>query len=42
MGREFLLLEPLASSKQPAYILELQTNLREDYTKFYNHGEGPY
>ena len=22
--------------------LELQTNLREDYAKFYNHGEGPY
>ena len=22
--------------------LELQTNLHEDYAKFYNHGEGPY
>ena len=22
--------------------LELQINLREDYVKFYNHGEGPY
>ena len=24
-----------------APALELQTNLREDYAKFYNHGEGP-
>ena len=23
-------------------ILELQTNLCEDYAKFYHHGEGPY
>ena len=23
------------------YILELQTNLREDYVKFYNYREGP-
>ena len=23
-------------------LLELQSNLREDYTKIYNHGEGPY
>ena len=23
-----------------ALLLELQTNLREDYAKFYNHGEG--
>ena len=22
--------------------LELQTNLCDDYVKFYNHGEGPY
>ena len=22
--------------------VELQTNLREDYAKFYNHGGGPY
>ena len=22
--------------------VELQTNLRENYTKFYNYGEGPY
>ena len=22
--------------------LELQTNIREDYAKFYNHGEDPY
>ena len=26
----------------PDYPLELQTNLREDYAKFYNHGKGPY
>ena len=25
-----------------APALELQTNLREDYAKFYNHREGPY
>ena len=23
-------------------VIELQTNLREGYAKFYNHGEGPY
>ena len=23
-------------------VLELQTNLRENYEKLYNHGEGPY
>ena len=22
--------------------VELQTKVREDYAKFYNHGEGPY
>ena len=25
-----------------ASSLELQTNICEDYAKFYNHGEGPY
>ena len=24
------------------YMVELQTNLREAYVKFYNHGEGPF
>ena len=24
------------------YLLELQTDLREHYAKFYNHGEGTY
>ena len=23
-------------------LVELQTNICEDYAKFYNHGEGPY
>ena len=23
-------------------LLELETNIAEDYAKFYNHGEGPY
>ena len=32
----------LTASPQPQCSLELQTNLPEDYAKFYNHGEGPY
>ena len=28
--------------RQAGCWVELQTNLREDYAKFYNHGEGPY
>ena len=34
------LLTPYTTSTH--YALELQTNIREDYVKFYNHGEGPY
>ena len=31
-----------ALTQQQQLVIELQTNLREDYAKFYNHGEGPY
>ena len=38
----FLLADRMEMSEHVHQDLELQTNLRDDYAKFYNHGEGPY
>ena len=38
----FLLADRMEMSEHVHQDLELQTNHREDYAKFYDHGEGPY
>ena len=38
----FLLADRMEMSEHVHQYLELQTNLRDDYAKFYNHREGPY
>ena len=38
----FLLADRMEMSEHVHQDLELQTNHREDYAKFYNHGEGHY